>query len=61
VRLRRLDVPGDGWGAVVRACAVLPEELADRDLTPDVEAATALLPRLAGLVSRSGTPQARGS
>jgi len=41
---------GGGRGMrVVRA----PGELADRDLTPDIEAATALLPELARLVSAS--------
>jgi histidine ammonia-lyase len=53
VRLRGLAVPTNGWGAVVEACAALPgatrTELADRDLTPDLAAATALLPTLAGL------------
>jgi hypothetical protein len=46
-------VPADGWGAVVEACAALPgatrTELADRDLTPDLAAAAALLPTLARL------------
>jgi histidine ammonia-lyase len=61
VRLGGLEPPDGGWGAVVRACAALPGagiepgdladlgDLADRDLTPDLEAAAALLPGLAVL------------
>jgi histidine ammonia-lyase len=58
VRLRGLVPPADGWGTVARACADLPgdsaAEMADRDLTPDLEAAAAVLPGLAGLVNPSG-------
>jgi histidine ammonia-lyase len=51
VRLRALPIPMDGWGAVVRAVAGPDGEMADRDLTPDLETAAALLPSLARLVS----------
>jgi histidine ammonia-lyase len=70
VRLRGLVPPAEGWGAVAQACAELPgasmadlgemaemadlAQMADRDLTPDLEAAAAVLPALARLVSPSG-------
>jgi len=67
VRLRALVPPAEGWGAVARACAELPGDspadmadmaemagMADRDLTPDLAAAAAVLPALARLVSPSG-------
>jgi histidine ammonia-lyase len=59
VRLHGLEPPDGGWGEVVRACAALPgagqgeladlADLADRELTPDLQAATALLPGLGAL------------
>jgi histidine ammonia-lyase len=58
IRLQGLEPPEHGWGAVVRACSDLPGaapgEMADRDLTSDVDAAAAVLPALARGVSRSG-------
>jgi histidine ammonia-lyase len=55
VRLQGLEPPQAGWGAIVRACADLPGaapgELADRDLTPDLDAAAAVLPDLARLAA----------
>jgi histidine ammonia-lyase len=51
IRLRGLDVPADGWGAVLDACSTLDPDLADRDLTPDLVAAAALLPALASTVA----------
>ena len=64
VRLRGLAVPESRLGRRRPACAALPgaarTELADRDLTPDIAAATALLPALARLVSASATKGALG-
>lgn len=47
VRMRGIAVPSSGWGAAFAAAASLPADLADRDLTGDVEQAVALLPALA--------------
>jgi histidine ammonia-lyase len=57
IRLRGLELPPAGWGEVVRSTGHQGRtsvELADRDLTADIEAAAAALPRLARLVSPSG-------
>jgi histidine ammonia-lyase len=69
VRLRGLDVPAGGWGDVLELCGgsdgsgpeALSAAMADRDLTPDVEAATRLLPRLADLPPRLGVSTRSGS
>lgn len=54
-RLHRLSPPEDGWGAVVRAFTATgpgyESDLADRDLTPDIEQATLTLPDLARLAA----------
>jgi histidine ammonia-lyase len=48
-RLRRTP-PGQTLSAVLDACAELPSDAADRDLTADLEIARELLPTVAGFV-----------
>jgi histidine ammonia-lyase len=59
VRQRGVEPAGDGWGELLRACAGLPGsepgDLADRDLTPDLDAAETVLPELARLTSSVST------
>jgi len=50
LRMRGVAPPASGWGAVLAACAELPDALADRDLTGDVTLAETLLPALADAV-----------
>jgi histidine ammonia-lyase len=53
VRLHRLTPPDDGWGPVVQALTSsgvgYESDVADRDLTPDIEQATICLPEVAPL------------
>lgn len=55
LRLRGPAVPDTGWGAALAACAELPAEFADRDLTGDVVLAEELLPALADVAEATSS------
>lgn len=65
VRLHRLTPPDDGWGSVVQALTSsglgYESDVADRDLTPDIEQATICLPEVAPLATAAADSAAADS
>jgi histidine ammonia-lyase len=59
LRLRGVAVPATGWGAALAACAELPAQVADRDLTGDVALAEGLLPALAEVAESASAEDLR--